>query len=1393
MTAKKESKKTSNGIPTEGKSKPTESKSSRPTKKLKSKKLEERIAPGMLGGGVVDPGSIENVDTTQTDDLTNTSSGDISNTNIDSTASGTPSGEQSSYVDDNYNNQSSTSTSTSPSDGYNQQDDYNSNSNYGDDEFTNSQTQDNFIHETPTWQEPDWVTANADGSVHVAPPEGVTIDPTQGIANFSPEIANEVLPIPDYVNIQTDGTINLSMPEGTQYNPDTNSLTLTSNTVDIKEIPAELNPVQNPDGTINMTLPPDGGMNYDPQTNTLNVNNYYANEMAPDPLTINENGSVDVKLPENGVTYNPDGSIDMTAEASHSMDNPAPEYVHDITFADYQPNGSVTFDPPTGMVVDGGIMTVPNDMLPQLPMDENFTINTDGTANYALPEGTQYNADVNAITLPQGEVYMNQIPDSIDAHVNPDQTITAYLPEGVNYNVDTNAVQMDNYWANQVTPDQVNINTDGSVSVALPSETQYFNDGSFNIPQDQVDFLDHPAPDYVHDVPFSEYMGDGNYQITPPENFQVNVDTGTMYVPPEAIQSLPIPEDFTINNDGTIDVKVPEGTEYNSTTSMLTFPQGTVPISDLPPETYPIVNPDGTISATLPDGMQYDPQNLSVHMDNYWANEVAPAPVEINSQGGIIITLPEDTTFNPDGSFNLTSGSADFLHDSPPAYVMNGPDWVNTNPDGSVTFEKTDGWQVNPDQGQMTMNYDYMAQNFQNYIPPEIHFTPEGTMSVDIPQGTTYNAEAGIVTFPVGEVHTNEIPPALESMVNPDGSVSIKLQDGMTFDTQNMQMKFDNYWTNELTPPAVEFQPNGQVTVDLPANTQYFPHGDFTIPVDSTGFIDNPPPAYVMDGPDWISPNPDGSITFEKTDGWQVNPEQGQMTMNYDYMAQNFQNYIPPELHFTPEGTMNVDVPQGTQYNPDTGTLTFPAGEVHLNEIPSNFESNLYPDGRVSVLLPDGITYDPQNMQVQLDNYWTNEVTPPAVEFAPNGQIIVGLPPTTQYFPEGDFTIPADSTGFIDNPPPPYIMDGPGWISPNPDGSITFEKTDGWQINPDQGQMTMNYDYMTNNFQNYIPPEIHFTPEGTMNVDIPQGTTYNADAGIVTFPVGEVHTNELPPVLEPIVNPDGSISIKLQDGMTFDAQNMQMKFDNYWTNELTPPAVDFVPNGQVIVNLPPYTQYYPQGDFTIPPESAGFIDNPLPAYVTEGPDWAHVEPNGAVTVTIPESLNIDVSPSTGTLTMDYTTASAEFKDIIPPDMSLNADGSADIKVPEGTLYDVSANTLTFPSGTVHLNDFPQEINATYNPNGTITATMPEGMQYNSQVATLHISNEWLNNMAPEPVQIDTNGTITITLPPGTQYFNNGESFVIPAEQANFMNPQTGPTEFTINDPSYQAGTYQKVG
>ena len=103
-------------------------------------------------------------------------------------------------------------------------------------------------------------------------------------------------------------------------------------------------------------------------------------------------------------------------------------------------------------------------------------------------------------------------------------------------------------------------------------------------------------------------------------------------------QHLPI-DDGMIFHDGTMDVKVPEGTEFNASLNQLIFPEGEVNINELPSEVNPQVQDNGSITVTLQDGMNFDEGSQTVHMDNYWTNELTPEPIEYTPQGEMIIDL----------------------------------------------------------------------------------------------------------------------------------------------------------------------------------------------------------------------------------------------------------------------------------------------------------------------------------------------------------------------------------------------------------------------------------------------------------------------------------------------------------------------------------------------------------------------------------------------------------------------------------------------------------------------------------------------------------------------------------------------------------------------------------
>jgi hypothetical protein len=978
-------------------------------KKLKVRKLEERIAPSMIGGGMVDPGAIDVPDDQMQEPVS--SQEPLSSTQVETVDSGQPPADGS---DGNFTDAKADTSSMDAQDQQSQE--FNNEADQGYQDLNQEQAADQgYVEEAQTWREPDWVTANADGSVVIAPPEGVSID--NGIASFPVDVANAELPVPEGVEFQDDGSVKVVLPEDAQFNETANTVIVQSDCELLQAVPEGMDTYPNPDGTVSVALP-EQGVNFDADTKSLTFDNSTVNEYAPSNLEVQEDGTVAVTLPEDAEVQ-ADGSVFVPADATELMDHPPAEYMDDLSWADVNSDGSVSCEVPEGANLDDGVLTISNDALSDtLPIPEDITINADGSLEVQVPEGTVYNADVGSLTFPEGQVRLEEIPDGVEAHVNPDGTITAMLPEGMKYDADAGSVHMDNQWANEFAPDTVAINSDGSVSVLMPEGTQFDADGdSFTIPAEQSDFMNDHSPDYVHDVDYSVAHGDGSYTVTPPEGVQVA--DGQMQIPYDHVSDYaPLPEGTTINTDGSMDVKLPAGAQYDVQAGVLTLPPGEFKMDDVPDGIEANVNTDGSVSVTLPDGIDFDPASGSVHFDNYWANEVMPAPVEITPEGALNVTLPDSVEYHQDGSFTIPDYSSDFIDNSAPDYVMEGPEWVSMNPDGSVLVQAYDGVQVDPQSGTMSMSVDTCQDQFKDHIPDDVQMNSDGTMDVQLPQGSAYNADAGTLTFPAGAVHVNEIPDGLREALNPtlnaDGTLSVTLPDGMSFNAEAGAVHMDNYWTNEAAPENVEISQDGQVMVDLPPDCQHYSDGSFSVPPVYADYIDSPPPVYVTEGPEWVSANQDGSVTFQPPADVQIDYQSGSMKMDVESFNEHYENYGDQDFTLNQDGTADLKCPEGTTFDAASGTLHFEAGQVHMNEIPEGIDAQLNDDGSISVKLPEGIDYSADANSVHLSNQWVNELAPEPVQISVDGQMQVYLPPETQYFPDqGACVIPAGATEFM--------------------------------------------------------------------------------------------------------------------------------------------------------------------------------------------------------------------------------------------------------------------------------------------------------------------------------------------------------------------------------------------
>lgn len=983
--------------------------------KLKSKKLEDRIAPGMVGGGLIDPGMVDQVDID--------SGGEGVEESFEHTESenfGPDAQMEGEYLDEASANEPPPMPEGEfqGEDDFQQNDEFSANQQY--DEFAQGDNVDGeFVDDGPgEWQEPDWVTANADGSVDIMPPEGVTVDPDAGIANFPVDVANEELPLPEDTIITPDGGLEMPLPEGAEYLQESNQLLIPQGSVSLDEIPEGIEAYEAPDGSVMVNLP-DQGIEIDPESGTVHFDNHFANEFTPENVEILEDGSVNIQFPEDGVEYNDDGSIHMSAQASQFMDSPPPEYYGEMDYAEYQPDGSVNIMPPEGVTVEGGICEMPHDLANEhLEMPQEFELHADGTSSFQLGENVEYNADINGLIFPEGEIHLEEIPEGIDAHINPDGTTTVMLQDGMQYDAEANCVKMDNYWTNEVTPDNMQFSEDGICSIALPEGTEFYEDGSFNIPADHVDFMEQQPPEYVADCDWAEPTANGDYHMTPPEGFNVDPQMGELSCEHQFIdEHIPHPEEVQFNADGTMTVSLPDGTEFND--GQLKFPEGSMNINEIPPEVQPVLHEDGSITVTLQDGMEFNPDTNSVNLDNYWTNELSPEPVNYSPDGVLTVDLPQDCEFHDDGSFTIPEGHCDFIQDPDPAYCTQGPDWVEPNPDGSVSLVANEHFESFPEDGQIQMNADYINDGFEDYKPDGVTFNDDGTMTAQVPQGTLYDAEANALTFPQGEMHMNELPQELNAQLNDNGSITVNLQDGMDYNPETGSVHFDNYWTNELTPDCTEFTPEGQVIVDMPHDCHFYEDGSVSIPPESCDFIEQPYPEYVNEGPDWVNDNPDGSVTVMPPEGIEVNAQEGYLSMDFETaQAELGGDLIPEELTLNSDGTVSMSIPDDIQFEFDAQSNTFTLTETpenfNINEVPDFLSAEYDANGNVVVSLPEGVTFDADSGSLILSNELVNEMAPEPIEFTPEGEFKIHLPEDTQYFEDG-FVISSDSADFLND------------------------------------------------------------------------------------------------------------------------------------------------------------------------------------------------------------------------------------------------------------------------------------------------------------------------------------------------------------------------------------------
>jgi hypothetical protein len=479
-----------------------------------------------------------------------------------------------------------------------------------------------------------------------------------------------------------------------------------------------------------------------------------------------------------------------------------------------------------------------------------------------------------------------------------------------------------------------------------------------------------------------------------------------------------IPEDVMINADGTMDISVHDAT-YDDASGTLTFAEGDIEVKDIPSDiNYEVV--DGSVKVELPEGINYDAEAQTLHVDNYWTGELIQDNVDISPAGEFTVDLPSGTEYGDDGSFHVPEHCADFMEYPEPDYCCHC-DVMDYNVDGSINVPAVEGLQYDVDNCEAQFDANFATEHFDHMIPDDVSFNPDGTMDINLPNDCQYDDASGVLHFPEGSdgPHPNEIPDGINYDYNPDGSLDVTLPEGINYDADAGCVHVDNYWTGEMTPDCVEYTPEGEFHVDLPSDTYYGDDGSCCIPDHCTDFYENPEPSYAHDGPDWVSDNPDGSITVEVPEGVAIDAEAGTMTMDHDVAMEAFAEEIPDDFTFNTDGTLDVSLPEGTDYNADAHSITFPEGEgPHPHELPGDADYQILENGSMELNLPEGIDYNADTGSLHFDNEMANDMLPEELEYSATGQMTINLPEDTQYFEDqGSFVISAESADFMDDHP----------------------------------------------------------------------------------------------------------------------------------------------------------------------------------------------------------------------------------------------------------------------------------------------------------------------------------------------------------------------------------------
>ncbi|MCY3077152.1 YPDG domain-containing protein [Aerococcus mictus] len=611
------------------------------------------------------------------------------------------------------------------------------------------------------------------------------------------------------------------------------------------------------------------------------------------PVTVNPDGSLDVKIPENAkdgvevkvpvkVTY-PDGTSD-TVDAKVAVVDQSQKVQPKYDDKTGTPGQEVPVEKPNFTDKDNKPTKVPEGTKYELGKDapQGVTVNPDGSLSVKVPEGAK---DGDVITVPVKVTYPDGTTDTVNAKVTvkdqsqkvepkyedktgtPGQEVPVEKPNFTDKdNKPTKVPEGTKYELGKDAPQGVTVNPDGSLSVKVPEGAKdgdvitvpvkvTYPDGTTDTVNAKVTVKDQsqkvePKYEDKTGTPGQEVPVE-KPNFTDKDNKPTKVPEGTKYE-----LGKDAPQGVTVNPDGSLSVKVPEGAKDGDVIAVpvkVTYPDGT---TDTVEAKVTVVDQSQKVQPKYDDKTGTPGKEAKVDKPNFTDKDGNPTKTPEGTKYELGKDAPQGVTVNPDGSLSVKvpEGAKDGDVIAVPVKV--------TYPDGTTDTVEAKVTVVDQSQKVQPKYDDKTGTPGKEAKVEKPNFTDKGGNPTKTPEGAKY--ELG-----------KDAPQGVT--VNPDGSLTVKVPEGAK----------DG---DVITVPVKVTYPDGttdtveaKVTVVDQSQKVEPKYGDKTgtpgqeVPVEKPNFTDKdgkttPAPEgtkYELgkDAPEGVTVHPDGSLTVKVPEG----------------------------------------------------------------------------------------------------------------------------------------------------------------------------------------------------------------------------------------------------------------------------------------------------------------------------------------------------------------------------------------------------------------------------------------------------------------------------------------------------------------------------------------------